>query len=128
MQYIARSMQWQYIASSNLILIYQLDQKNNICIVIINISLQYIDCSNILICILGIDLVFGWKQIGEEAKKAVNVFHPMTYFGRDIDSEDDPVKRTALETMIKTYGQTPRQACFHNDDPKSFHKGDSLFS
>ena len=56
-----------------------------------------------------IDLVFGWKQIGEEAKKAVNVFHPMTYFGRDIDSEDDPVKRTALETMIKTYGQTPRQ-------------------
>ena len=52
------------------------------------------------------------------SKKAVNVFHPMTYFGRDIDSEDDPVKRTALETMIKTYGQTPRQARFQKIDPE----------
>ena len=42
----------------------------------------------------------------------------MTYFGRDIDSEDDPVKRTALETMIKTYGQTPRQAFFSKNDTK----------
>ena len=33
----------------------------------------------------------------------------MTYFGTDVDAENDPVKRNALETMIKTYGQTPRQ-------------------
>lgn len=33
----------------------------------------------------------------------------MTYFGVDVASETDPVKRTALETMIKTYGQTPKQ-------------------
>ena len=56
-----------------------------------------------------IDLVFGYKQRGAEAVKAVNVFHPLTYFGVDIDAEQDPVKRQALETMIKTYGQTPRQ-------------------
>ena len=56
-----------------------------------------------------IDLVFGHKQTGSEAIKACNVFHPMTYFGVDVASETDPVKRTALETMIKTYGQTPKQ-------------------
>lgn len=51
----------------------------------------------------------------------------MTYFGRDIDSEDDPVKRTALETMIKTYGQTPRQACFQKNDPKRPEKKKKIF-
>ena len=33
----------------------------------------------------------------------------MTYFGVHTENESDPVKRKALETMIKTYGQTPRQ-------------------
>ena len=56
-----------------------------------------------------IDLVFGYKQTGDESIKACNVFHPMTYFGVDVASEQDPVKRTALETMIKTYGQTPNR-------------------
>ena len=65
-----------------------------------------------------IDLVFGYKQRGDEAKKAVNVFHPMTYFGTDIDAEEDPVKRNALETMIKTYGQTPRQLFTAPHPPK----------
>ena len=32
-----------------------------------------------------------------------------TYFGMDVSSVEDPVQRRALETMIKTYGQTPRQ-------------------
>ena len=66
-----------------------------------------------------IDLVFGYKQRGDEARKAVNVFHPMTYFGVDIIGEDDPVKRNALETMIKTYGQTPRQLFTSSHPPKS---------
>ena len=65
-----------------------------------------------------IDLVFGHKQRGPEAVKAVNVFHPMTYFGVDIDAESDPVKRQALETMIKTYGQTPRQLFTQPHPPK----------
>uniref|UniRef100_H2ZF70 BEACH domain-containing protein n=1 Tax=Ciona savignyi TaxID=51511 RepID=H2ZF70_CIOSA len=55
-----------------------------------------------------IDLVFGYKQLGQAALEAVNVFHPATYFGMDISSVEDPVKRTALETMVKTYGQTPK--------------------
>ena len=32
-----------------------------------------------------------------------------TYFGKDVDSIADPVRRQALKTMVKTYGQTPRQ-------------------
>uniref|UniRef100_A0A672PU99 Lysosomal trafficking regulator n=1 Tax=Sinocyclocheilus grahami TaxID=75366 RepID=A0A672PU99_SINGR len=33
----------------------------------------------------------------------------LTYFGMDVSAVEDPVQRRALETMIKTYGQTPRQ-------------------
>uniref|UniRef100_A0A8C9TXB8 Lysosomal trafficking regulator n=1 Tax=Scleropages formosus TaxID=113540 RepID=A0A8C9TXB8_SCLFO len=56
-----------------------------------------------------IDLVFGIKQKGKAAVQAVNVFHPATYFGVDVSAVEDPVQQRALETMIKTYGQTPRQ-------------------
>ncbi|KAK6999253.1 lysosomal-trafficking regulator isoform X2, partial [Biomphalaria glabrata] len=56
-----------------------------------------------------LDLVFGYKQQGEEAVKAINVFHPSTYFGVDASTIKDPLKRHALLTMIKTYGQTPKQ-------------------
>ncbi|XP_067682841.1 lysosomal-trafficking regulator-like isoform X2 [Haliotis asinina] len=56
-----------------------------------------------------IDLVFGYKQMGEESIKAINVFHPSTYFGVDMSDITDPLKRQAVLTMIKTYGQTPKQ-------------------
>lgn len=39
-------------------------------------------------------------------------FSLQTYFGMDVSAVEDPVQRRALETMIKTYGQTPRQL-FH---------------
>uniref|UniRef100_A0A0F7Z9T4 Lysosomal-trafficking regulator n=1 Tax=Crotalus adamanteus TaxID=8729 RepID=A0A0F7Z9T4_CROAD len=60
-----------------------------------------------------IDLVFGYKQKGKASVQAMNVFHPATYFGMDVSAVEDPVQRRALETMIKTYGQTPRQL-FHS--------------
>lgn len=83
--------------------------------------------------------MFGLKQKGKAAVQAINVFHPavgsrcslfslmaiveavftsssrlhvlllQTYFGMDVSAVEDPVQRRALETMIKTYGQTPRQ-------------------
>uniref|UniRef100_A0A0N5A656 DUF3437 domain-containing protein n=1 Tax=Parastrongyloides trichosuri TaxID=131310 RepID=A0A0N5A656_PARTI len=73
-----------------------------------------------------IDLIFGFKQSGEAAVKAVNVFHPLTYrFGtntskavanlnastleNDADKVDDEILKVALKTMIKTYGQMPAQ-------------------
>lgn len=56
-----------------------------------------------------IDLVFGYKQTGKAAIEAINVFHPATYYGFDVESIPDPLERDAWETMVKTYGQTPRQ-------------------
>ena len=37
------------------------------------------------------------------------VCHVQTYFGMDVSAVEDPVQQRALETMIRTYGQTPRQ-------------------
>jgi lysosomal-trafficking regulator len=54
-------------------------------------------------------LVFGYKQSGQAAIDAINVFHPATYYGFDLTSIADPVQRKARATMIKTYGQTPKQ-------------------
>ncbi|KAG8197079.1 hypothetical protein JTE90_004345 [Oedothorax gibbosus] len=56
-----------------------------------------------------IDLVFGYKQTGEAAINAINVFHPATYYGLDINQWKDPITRQALKVMIKTLGQMPRQ-------------------
>ncbi|CAD5228314.1 unnamed protein product [Bursaphelenchus okinawaensis] len=58
-----------------------------------------------------IDLIFGYKQSGEAAIKAVNVFHPATYRGRDLEKESntDEVFMSAVKTMVRTYGQMPVQ-------------------
>ena len=52
-----------------------------------------------------IDLVFGYKQTGQAAIDAINVFHPSTYYGFDLQTIEDEVQRRARATMIKTYGQ-----------------------
>ncbi|XP_046848177.1 lysosomal-trafficking regulator-like [Xenia sp. Carnegie-2017] len=55
-----------------------------------------------------IDLVFGFKQEGQAAINAINVFHPSTYIGGiDANRLHDPLQRKAVQTMIETYGQTP---------------------
>ncbi|XP_074102061.1 lysosomal-trafficking regulator mauve isoform X2 [Cotesia typhae] len=56
-----------------------------------------------------IDLVFGFRQTGRPAVEAINVFHPATYYGFNVDAISDPDERTAWETMVRTYGQTPAQ-------------------
>ena len=49
-------------------------------------------------------------QTGEEAVKAHNVFHPLTYAGAiDIKSIEDPVTQAATIAQILSYGQTPQQ-------------------
>jgi len=55
-----------------------------------------------------IDLVFGYKQTGQEAVDAVNVFHPATYPTNQTQQMDE-LEARARQTMIETYGQTPLQ-------------------
>ncbi|XP_023573448.1 protein FAN isoform X2 [Octodon degus] len=57
-----------------------------------------------------IDLVFGYKQKGEDAIGAHNVFHPLTYEGGvDLNSIEDPDEKVAMLTQILEFGQTPKQ-------------------
>lgn len=55
-----------------------------------------------------INLVFGYQQSGQAAIDAMNVFHPATYYGFSSSECSDPVERSAKETMVRTYGQMPR--------------------
>ena len=57
-----------------------------------------------------IDLVFGFKQRGEAAIRANNLFHYLSYENAvDIDIIVDPVERAAAEGHIMNFGTTPIQ-------------------
>ncbi|XP_059617028.1 protein FAN-like [Phlebotomus argentipes] len=57
-----------------------------------------------------IDLMFGYKQRGEEAVKANNLFYHLCYEGAvDLDGVTDIADRHALEVQISEFGQVPKQ-------------------
>jgi factor associated with neutral sphingomyelinase activation len=57
-----------------------------------------------------IDLIFGFKQQGEEAVNADNLFYYLTYEKAvDLDAIKDPRERAAIENQIQEFGQTPSQ-------------------
>ncbi|KAM4698293.1 neurobeachin-like protein 1 [Rhinophrynus dorsalis] len=57
-----------------------------------------------------IDLIFGYKQRGDPAVKALNVFYYCSYEGAvDLDAIPQEKDRKALEGMINNFGQTPCQ-------------------
>ena len=57
-----------------------------------------------------IDLIFGYKQQGQMAVEAMNVFHHLFYEGAvNIDEIDDPLKRNAIIGFINNFGQIPKQ-------------------
>ena len=65
-----------------------------------------------------IDLIFGYKQQGQAAVDAVNVFHHLFYEGNvDIYSIDDPLKKNATIGFINNFGQIPKQVCSIVDVP-----------
>nr|XP_027200163.1 neurobeachin-like [Dermatophagoides pteronyssinus] len=67
-----------------------------------------------------IDLIFGYKQRGPEAVRAVNVFYYLTYEGNiDLSSIGDQSIREAIETQIRHFGQTPSQLTTDPHPPRS---------
>jgi hypothetical protein len=69
-----------------------------------------------------IDLVFGFKQRGEAAVEATNVFHYLSYSGAiDLDNISDPVERLATIGIIHNFGQTPHQVFSRSHAPKDLN-------
>ncbi|XP_060102640.1 lipopolysaccharide-responsive and beige-like anchor protein [Heteronotia binoei] len=67
-----------------------------------------------------IDLIFGYKQQGPEAVRALNVFYYLTYEGAvNLNSITDPVLREAVEAQIRSFGQTPSQLLIEPHPPRS---------
>ncbi|OLY77761.1 Neurobeachin-like protein 2 [Smittium mucronatum] len=57
-----------------------------------------------------IDLIFGYKQKGEEAKKSDNLFYYLTYPNvAMMDSIIDETEKKSMELQMKYFGQTPNQ-------------------
>ncbi|XP_017773064.1 PREDICTED: protein FAN-like [Nicrophorus vespilloides] len=57
-----------------------------------------------------IDLIFGYKQRGEEALKSKNLYYHLCYEGSvDLDSITDFTERHTYEVQIMEFGQIPRQ-------------------
>ncbi|KAM5255110.1 lipopolysaccharide-responsive and beige-like anchor protein isoform 2-T2 [Ctenodactylus gundi] len=66
-----------------------------------------------------IDLIFGYKQQGPEAVRALNVFYYLTYEGAvNLNSITDPVLREAVEAQIRSFGQTPSQLLVEPHPPR----------
>lgn len=57
-----------------------------------------------------VDLVFGYKQRGEAALEATNVFHHLSYQGaKDLEAMQDSHEKLATISFIHNFGQTPHQ-------------------
>lgn len=69
-----------------------------------------------------IDLIFGFKQTGDAAVKANNVFYHLCYEGSiDLGSITDPAQRHALEVQIMEFGQIPKQVFKHPHPKRIIH-------
>ncbi len=60
-----------------------------------------------------IDLIFGFKQKGEPAIEAHNVFYHMFYEGAvDLSKIKDPLEKKSTIAVINNFGQMPKQVSF----------------
>lgn len=68
-----------------------------------------------------VDLIFGYKQRGEAALEATNVFHHLSYQGaKNLEAMQDSHEKLATISFIHNFGQTPHQV-FTRSHPR---KGD----
>ncbi|GAX76319.1 hypothetical protein CEUSTIGMA_g3765.t1 [Chlamydomonas eustigma] len=66
-----------------------------------------------------VDLVFGYKQRGQAAVEADNVFYHLTYEGAvDLQTVKDELEVKAFETQINEFGQTPKQLFKYPHPPR----------
>jgi hypothetical protein len=69
-----------------------------------------------------IDLIFGYKQQGDKALEANNVFYYLTYENSiDISAIEDPLQRAATKSQVIHFGQTPSQL-LNKEHPKRLTK------
>ena len=69
-----------------------------------------------------IDLIFGFKQSGDAAVKADNLFHPVCYVGSKRSPEEAvdalSLPMEVLETQLQEFGRMPRQLFFEAHPPR----------
>ncbi|XP_057676683.1 neurobeachin a isoform X7 [Corythoichthys intestinalis] len=66
-----------------------------------------------------IDLIFGYKQRGPEAVRALNVFNFLSYEGAINLDNLDAVQREVMEAQIQACGQIPSQLLIEPHPPRS---------
>lgn len=76
-----------------------------------------------------IDLVFGYKQQGEAAIEATNVFHHLSYYGaKNVEEIEDERERLAAIGIIHNFGNTPRQIFFKPHQPRQIETIKSAYN
>ena len=76
-----------------------------------------------------IDLVFGYKQQGEAAVAATNVFHHLSYYGaKNIEEIEDERERLAAIGIIHNFGNTPRQIFFRPHQQRTPDTMESIYN
>lgn len=74
-----------------------------------------------------IDLIFGYKQQGQAAIDAFNLYHHLFYEGNvDFEAIEDPLTRNATIGFINNFGQIPSQL-FKKPHPQKKVKGTKKF-
>ncbi|EAX90547.1 Beige/BEACH domain containing protein [Trichomonas vaginalis G3] len=74
------------------------------------ISRRVLECPSVQMMLNDwIDLIFGYKETGQAAIDACNVFHPLSYEYQPLQFTDDQREMKAQVDAINNFGQCPHQ-------------------